>query len=333
MDNNYGQQVLQQAQSSYVHDLQSLDTLRRQGLQGKGEEEQALRKAAEHFESIFMSQLLSSMRQANEVFGSDNPLNTQYTKFYEDMHDQQLSSDLAKHGSLGLADLIVQQLSPGGTSNYTPASLLPVANLETTMAQRGIRVLRDDAQNGAAAEPEILNRIPALKLAAEGSDWSAANPVEFLERLAPFAKQAAENADISPVTVLAQAALETGWGQHVIPTAAGESSNNVFNIKADQRWAGKTAATATVEFYQGVAQREGAQFRAYGSVEESFHDYVNFLQSNPRYQQALETGRDAVQFAEQLQQAGYATDPEYANKIKRIMNSDAMRTIRQQFGF
>ncbi|HLV48296.1 MAG TPA: glucosaminidase domain-containing protein, partial [Aliidiomarina sp.] len=94
-----------------------------------------------------------------------------------------------------------------------------------------------------------------------------------------------------------------------------------------------TAATATVEFYQGVAQREGAQFRAYGSVEESFHDYVNFLQSNPRYQQALETGRDAVQFAEQLQQAGYATDPEYANKIKRIMNSDAMRTIRQQFGF
>src|SRR5690554_4977477 len=331
MDNNYGQQVLQQAQSSYVHDLQSLDTLRRQGLQGKGEEEQALRKAAEHFESIFMSQLLSSMRQANEVFGSDNPLNTQYTKFYEDMHDQQLSSDLAKQGSLGLADLIVQQLSPTGTSNFTPASLLPVANLETTMAQRGIRVIRAPEVQEQPV-PDILNRIPALKLVAEGNDWTSANPVEFLERLAPFAKRAAAEADISPVTVLAQAALETGWGQYVIPNAAGESSNNVFNIKADRRWEGATTATNTVEFEQGTARSEQALFRAYSSVEESFHDYVNFLQSNPRYQQALESGRDAVQFAEQLQQAGYATDPEYANKIKRIMNSDAMLSIRQRFG-
>lgn len=331
MDNNYGQQMLQQAQSSYVHDLQSLDTLRRQGLQGKGEEEQALRKAAEHFESIFMSQLLSSMRQANEIFGADNPLNSQYTKFYEDMHDQQLSSDLAKHGSLGLADLIVQQLSPSGTENYTPASLLKSANLETMMAQRGIRVTRDEINK--AGEPEILSRIPALKLAVEGNDWTAANPVEFLERLAPYAKRAAEDAAISPVTVLAQAALETGWGQHVIPTAAGQSSNNVFNIKADARWDGMTAGTTTVEFEQGVAQREQAQFRAYGSVEESFHDYVNFLQTNPRYQQALEVGRDAGQFAEQLQQAGYATDPDYANKIKRIINSDVMQAIRQQFGF
>lgn len=337
MDNNYGQQMLQQAQSSYVHDLQSLDTLRRQGLQGKGEEEKALRKAAEHFESIFMSQLLTSMRKANEVFGSDNPLNTQYTKFYEDMHDQQLSSDLAKNGSLGLADLIVQQLSPTGSSNFTPASLLPVATLETTMAQRGIRVTRshDDTAPSVHIQPlpDAIHRIPALKLAAEGSDWTSANPTEFLERLAPYAQRAAADANISPVSVLAQAALETGWGQHVVPNSAGESSNNVFNIKADQRWAGATAATTTIEFEQGVAKPEQAQFRAYGSVEESFHDYVNFLQSNPRYQQALKLGHDGVQFAEQLQQAGYATDPEYANKIKRIMNSDAMRAIRQQFGF
>ena len=107
IENNYGHQMLQHAQSSSVLDLQSLDTLRRQGLQGKGAEQKALRQAAEHFESIFMSQLLSSMRKANEIFGADNPLNTQYTKFYEDMHDQQLSSELAKNGSLGLADLIV----------------------------------------------------------------------------------------------------------------------------------------------------------------------------------------------------------------------------------
>src|SRR5690554_4873862 len=326
MDNNYGQQMLQQAQSSYVHDLQSLDTLRRQGLQGKGEEEKALRKAAEHFESIFMSQLLSSMRKANEIFGADNPLNTQYTKFYEDMHDQQLSSELAKSGSLGLADLIVQQLSPAGTSNYTPASLLPVANLDTSMAQRGIRVVRDEAP-AEPAPAELLERIPALRIAMNDEEWQPSSPLEFLQRLAPYAQQAADQANVSPATVLAQAALETGWGQHVIRTPEGRSSNNVFNIKADTRWTGAKVATQTHEYEQGERKQEHALFRAYDSVAESFHDYVNFLQSNPRYQQAIEVGRDAVQFAEQLQQAGYATDPEYATKIKRIINGDAMQAI------
>lgn len=332
MDQHYGQQLLQQAQSSYVHDLQSLDTLRRQGLQGKGEEAQALRQAAEHFESIFMSQLLSSMRQANEIFAADNPLNTQYTKFYEDMHDQQLSANLAKSGSLGLADLIVQQLSPEAQSHYTPASLLPVANLETSLAQRGIRVQRDEVRLGSEATSVLAQRIPALKLALDGHDWRSANPVEFLQRLAPYAKQMAAEAGVSPVTVLAQAALETGWGQYVIATEQGESSNNLFNIKADQRWSGEKTTTLTKEVNQGKEQTETAQFRVYRTVAESFRDYLNFLQSNPRYQQALAVGQDGIQFANALQQAGYATDPDYANKIKRIMHSDAMQAIRQQFG-
>lgn len=332
MDNNYGHQMLQQAQSTSVLDLQSLDALRRQGLQGKGEEQKALRQAAEHFESIFMSQLLSSMRKANEIFGADNPLNTQYTKFYEDMHDQQLSSELAKNGSLGMADLIVQQLSPAGTSNYTPASLLPVANLDTSMAQRGIRVMRDEAPV-EQAPADILERIPALRMAMNDEEWTPSSPQEFLQRLAPYAQQAADQASVSPATVLAQAALETGWGQHVISTPEGGSSNNVFNIKADTGWTGAKVNTQTHEYEQGERTSEQAQFRAYGSVAESFHDYVNFLQSNPRYQKALEAGRDAVQFAEELQQAGYATDPEYASKLKRIINGDAMKMIRQQFGF
>ncbi|RUO43099.1 flagellar assembly peptidoglycan hydrolase FlgJ [Aliidiomarina taiwanensis] len=324
--------MLQHAQSTSVLDLQSLDALRRQGMQGKEAEQKALRQAAEHFESIFMSQLLSSMRKANEIFGADNPLNTQYTKFYEDMHDQQLSSELAKNGSLGLADLIVQQLSPAGTSNYTPASLLPVANLDTSMAQRGIRVVREETPK-EQAPAGILERIPALRMATDDQDWRPASPLEFLQRLAPYAQKAAEQASVSPATVLAQAALETGWGQHVIRTPEGQSSNNVFNIKADTRWTGATVSTQTHEFEDGQRKQEQAHFRAYRSVAESFHDYVSFLQSNPRYQQALEVGRDAIQFAEQLQQAGYATDPEYANKLKRILSGDAMQAIRQQFGF
>lgn len=334
MDLNFGKQMMEQARSHFVHDTASLDDLRRQGLQNT-EDDSALRQAAQHFESIFMSQLLSSMRQANEVFEADNPLNTQYTKFYQDMHDQQLAVELSKTGSLGLADLIVQQLSPKGTENFTPASLLPVDTLSTTLAQRNALTDRPTPYTPEPATTEgnssIRTRIPALAM-ADDPQWQAQGPQDFLERLAPYAQRASEEADISPLTILAQAALETGWGQHVIPTADGQSSNNIFNIKADRRWQGDTAATRTVEYDGTVARTEHARFRAYESVEESFRDYVNFLQTNPRYQQALEVGRDAVRFAESLQEAGYATDPEYANKLKRIINSDAMQAVRAKLG-
>jgi len=293
----------------------------------------ALREAAQHFESIFMNQLLSSMRQANEIFAEGNPLNTQYTKFYQDMQDQQMASELSSQGSLGLADLIVQQLSPQGTENYRPASLLSSPSFTEQLQQRQAQSVapRENHVERYDDEP-VPARIAALRMNEEEGDWQADDPVAFLERLAPFAREAAERANISPLPVLAQAALETGWGRYVIPRADGESSNNVFNIKADGRWQGDTAATRTVEFDGTVARSEQARFRAYGTVAESFQDYVNFLQTNPRYEHALEAGKDAMRFVEQLQDAGYATDPEYANKLKRIMNSDAMQAIRERFG-
>ncbi|MCC5855618.1 MAG: flagellar assembly peptidoglycan hydrolase FlgJ [Idiomarina sp.] len=328
MDRTLGQNMMEQARSHYVHDLQGLDNLRRAGLQNKDDHE-ALREAARHFESIFMGQLLQSMRSANAIFEEDNPLNSNYTNFYRDMHDQQLSMELAQTGSLGLADLIVQQLAPQTAENFTPASLLPQESLAHTMAQRAPR----PPLQAEPAEEARPTRIHALMLRGQEQVWQPQSPVEFLERLAPYAQRAADEADISPMTMLAQAALETGWGQHVIPTADGESSNNIFNIKADRRWDGPTAAARTVEFDGTVAHTENARFRAYDSVDESFRDYVNFLQRNPRYQEALSVGRDAVRFAESLQEAGYATDPDYADKLKRIMNSDAMRAVRERFGF
>src|SRR5690554_6283047 len=259
MDMNFGQQMMDQARSNFVHDTASLDSLRRQGLENK-DDQSALREAAKHFESIFMNQLLASMRKANAVFEADNPLNSQYTKFYQDMHDQQMSMELSKNGSLGLADLIVQQLSPQGTENYTPANLLPADSLATTLAQRQART------PAPTAEP-LAARIPALAI-ADDPNWKPESPEAFLERLAPYAQQAAERANVSPLTMLAQAALETGWGQHVIAKPDGQSSNNVFNIKADRRWQGDAASTRTVEYDGTVARTEQARFRAYGSVEE-----------------------------------------------------------------
>ncbi|RTE86157.1 MULTISPECIES: flagellar assembly peptidoglycan hydrolase FlgJ [Gammaproteobacteria] len=342
MNDNLSNHTLEQARAGFVHDLQGLDSLRSRGLNNQNDQS-ALREAAKHFESIFMNQLLSSMRSANEVFAEGNPLNTQYTKFYQDMQDQQMAVELSQSGSLGLADLIVQQLSPQGNDQYTPAELLPTASfgeqlartrqfanspapMQSNQNERSNYVERYDQDEPTPA------RVSSLRLTENGDAWQAGDPVAFLERLAPYAQQAADEANISALPVLAQAALETGWGRYVVPRSDGESSNNVFNIKADRSWDGDRAATRTVEFDGTVARSEQAQFRAYQSVAESFRDYVNFLQSNPRYEQALEAGRDAIRFVEGLQDAGYATDPEYANKLKRIMNSDAMQMIREQFG-
>ena len=127
-----------------------------------------------------------------------------------------------------------------------------------------------------------------------------------------------------PKALLAQAALETGWGKAVIRKPDGSSSFNLFNIKADHRWQGGQVGKLTLEYRDGVAVKEQASFRAYDSYAHSFEDYTDFLQRQPRYREALEAGIDSSAFVERLQKAGYATDPEYAGKIKRIVNSELM---------
>ncbi|MCC5880376.1 MAG: flagellar assembly peptidoglycan hydrolase FlgJ [Idiomarina sp.] len=335
---------LEQARSNSVYDLQQLDQLRQRGLSN---DESALRAAAQQFEALFMNQLMKSMRQANKVFeDEENPLSSRDVEFFQDMHDNQMTSELSSQGSLGLADLMVQQLSPHGTANHTPASMLPAnrvggsvhmtensnrthAEISASMQQREEASVPYQAATGTRDEA-INGRSDRMNLS--GSEWRPANPKEFLETLAPYAKQAAEQAGIAPESVLAQAALETGWGRHVIAKGDG-STNNLFNIKADSRWQGEQAKTLTTEYYEGKPQRENALFRAYDSVAESFSDYVEFLQGNPRYEQALQVGRDGHQFVEALQQAGYATDPSYARKLQTIMQSDAMQNVREKFGF
>lgn len=151
------------------------------------------------------------------------------------------------------------------------------------------------------------------------------SPEEFIEKLWPVAKGLADEKGINPQAVIAQAALETGWGKHVIQQANGNSSHNLFGIKADSRWKGEVAKVNTLEYRNGIAQKERAPFRVYDSFEESIKDYLYFVNDNSRYEHAVKNGQSLKNYSEGLQDAGYATDPKYAQKIQRIANGDLLK--------
>ena len=181
----------------------------------------------------------------------------------------------------------------------------------------------------AAAEKEL----PALKASMPGlvtAKMSFDSPESFVRQLWSMAEKAAQKIGVTPEVILSQAALETGWGKHVIAKTDQASSHNLFNIKADSRWDGETASIGTVEYRNGVAVKEQAKFRVYESYQDSFNDYIDFLQTQPRYQDALQNTADPEAFIEGLHKAGYATDPAYADKIKRIMNSETLAQASPQ---
>jgi peptidoglycan hydrolase FlgJ len=278
---------------------QGMESLR---AMGRDRDPEALREVARQFESMFVHQMLKNMRSANEVFGQDSFLNSSETQFHQEMFDQQLSLELTAGRGLGLADALYQHmLQAYGHHLEVPA------NTPSTLASTPF-------QNDWVGAP-----------ATGGKTRMAESPQEFVTALMPYAQEAAAELNVNADVLLAQAALETGWGRHVIHTGDGQSSHNLFNIKADRRWGGDSVNVSTLEYRDGLAQQERADFRRYQSYAESFSDYIEFLQNNPRYQRALEVGHDSVAYAEELQKAGYATDPEYANKIKRLLNSEVIR--------
>ena len=147
---------------------------------------------------------------------------------------------------------------------------------------------------------------------------------DFVRQLHPYAEQAAKELGVEPKVILAQAALETGWGRSLIKNSNGSNSFNLFNIKADKSWQGKQAQVPTLEFEQGIAKKVNAGFRSYASFQESFQDYVDFIKSNPRYGDALKQAGNGDRYLHELQRAGYATDPNYANKVMSIYHGNTM---------
>ncbi len=144
---------------------------------------------------------------------------------------------------------------------------------------------------------------------------------DFVNRLRPYAEIAAKELGVEANVLLSQAALETGWGKSVIKASDGASSYNLFNIKANKSWKGAQQKVETIEYKDGVARKEMAGFRAYSSYQESFDDYVNFIKTNPRYRTAIKMAGKPERYMHELQQAGYATDPNYAKKVMKIYQS------------
>jgi flagellar protein FlgJ len=288
----------------FIHDIANLDKLRQKAVGGdENSEREALTAAAKQFESIFTSMLFKSMRDANSTFES-GLMDSQNQQFYRQMMDEQMASELSSSGSLGLADMIVAQLTSGSVENPNAASR--EADFEALMNK--IDHVRQSRRENAELAPVT---------ATASTPTSFESPESFVTSMKPYAEKAARALGVDSSLLLAQAALETGWGQKVVSNGRG-SSNNLFNIKADKSWGGDKVATQTLEYHQGVPVKEKAAFRSYSNFEESFNDYVRFLNDNPRYTMALRHQGNNEQFIHGIHQAGYATDPQYANKVLRV---------------
>ncbi|MFQ3235299.1 MAG: flagellar protein FlgJ [Paraglaciecola sp.] len=301
--------------SRNVNDIQGLDTLRRAAQSG---DDGALKEAAQQFEAIFVQMMLKSMRKAQDVMADkDSPFNSEQVKFYRGMHDQQMATDMSSNGSIGLAEIIVKQLGKG-TEGFTPASVIRNDGNLSNINRHTIKAV-DQAQQAVLTKP--VTDMSGYKEAAFDS------PEAFISELLPAAKAAAEELGLDPKAMLAQAAVETGWGKYMMHNAQG-NTHNLFGIKADARWQGDKAIVNTLEFEQGLATPKKAEFRAYSSFADAMDDYVSFVKENPRYEQALTSSAEPKRYFEQLQQAGYATDPGYANKVLAVLNSAPLSEMK-----
>lgn len=285
---------------------------------GRKNDPEALREISKKFESMFVQQMLKSMRDANAVFGEDNVFSSKETEFHQEMMDQQMVLNLTSGEGIGLAKTMFQQMQQ-----------LYGHPVEPGAQSDAIKTLERNLRIAPSIKP-LASALNEASLSAQGSVRAAKKSAvaqsqeEFLAKMKPHAEKAAAELKVGSDVLLAQAALETGWGKHLIHDTQGKNTFNIFNIKANG-WQGKSVAVNTLENKQGVTLQERASFRQYDDYAQSFADYVSLIKNNARYKDALAAGGDSNAYAEALQKAGYATDPNYAEKIKSILNSDSIR--------
>jgi flagellar protein FlgJ len=318
--------------ASYA-DFNSLRGLKTKAIQDKGA---ALVEVAKQFEQIYLDMLLKNMRSANESFASeDSPLSSSDVKFYQGMYDEQITSNLSNaKSSLGLTDLIVKQLS-GHKQLLTPTQMkMPNEThaYQVNVEKKEEKLIFDMAarrvsSNSYRAVDALVKQISETKVApevnteAELGDFDS--PRDFVEKLLPLARKAAKKIDIDPRVLISQAALETGWGKFISKGEDGVNSKNLFNIKANN-WKGDKVSITTHEYHDGVKLKITDDFRAYDNFEDSFDDYVKLITTNSRYSDAVSVTDNPVKYLEELQKAGYATDPLYASKIQDIFNRNTV---------
>jgi flagellar protein FlgJ len=287
-------------------------------LSAKQNSPDALKRAAQQFEALFMNIMTKSMR-AN---GGESLLDNQDTKLYTELLDQQYAQKISAGRGLGLADALVQQLTRNQVSPQDAEVSAAPLPIQRGTAQKAFS-LPGNAQTPLPIAP---NNAVTIKPLSDSPNSAPPSPKEFVNHFLPHAKATARELGVQPQAILAQAALETGWGKRQIKLADGSPSHNVFGIKAGADWRGPVAQVRTTEYVRGVAQQRVEKFRAYASDEAAFRDYAALLKNAPRYRGVLNAD-SAASFAQGLQQAGYATDPRYAAKIASIAQGPQLHAV------
>jgi flagellar protein FlgJ len=250
---------------------------------------EAISAVAQQVEALFLQMMLKSMRDAT----SADAAGSNEMGMYQDMFDKQVALSISQHTDLGIGRLLKRQLQ--GKSTAAPIKLSSDAPAAAVRA--------------AAAEAAL-----------------AQTPAQFVHRVLPSIERVAGELGVDPMGILAQAALETGWGQRMPRNADGSPSNNLFGIKAGDEWTGARATADTMEVTHGVATARRVSFRSYASIEQSVSDFAGLLKNSPRYRDVLAAGGDTGAFVARLGQSGYATDPDYANKLNQILGSDTLQS-------
>ena len=281
---------------------------------------QAIHAIAQQVDALFLQMMLKSMRDASAGQGEAD---SNEMGMYQDMFDKQVALTLSQHQGLGIGTALTRQLSNAAAA--APAGA-PAAGTPATGAARGAPA--SGAATPAAGAPAAggaAQSAPAPTSSASPSTSMLQSATQFVSEVLPTIQRAANALGVSPLGMLAQAALETGWGQRMPRNADGTPSLNMFGIKADEGWAGARAVASTVEFSGGVATQRQTAFRAYGSIQESVSDFANLLKGSHRYRSAVAAGGNAQAYVNSIGQSGYATDPEYANKLNDILNGSTLR--------
>lgn len=318
-------------------------------LKARGDSDEAARAVARQFEGLFVQQMLSAMRAAAEI---DSGEHSSYMDFYREMYDKQLAQTIAGQDRLGVAKLIMQQLPGAAATSAAPSAAHNGAALGPIPARAAAAAMPSAAPEPAAATPPAAPEPGARTIAAaapaeSGSAGVRVNrvvdddfaelaqieqanrrwrePHNFVADLLPEAQRAARQLGVSAELLLAQAALETGWGKHTMKFDDGRSSNNLFGIKAGPEWRGGALSRPSLEYSDGVLANKISRFRAYASPADSLDDYVEFIQSSPRYRKALASAHDDAAYIREIQRAGYATDPNYADKVIGILRGDLLQ--------
>lgn len=349
--------IQSQHQAANVYtDINALQGIRQLG---KDDKDAALMEVAKQFESMFLNMMLSSMRQANQVFKEDSLFSSSESDFYQKMYDDQIALSLSGSQGTGLAKVIHRQM----LANYGMQQDKPELNHDQlrrhdSSLNKAIEQVNDILGTSAAEEPEREARpaqadrsdvpavstatatrsvpsvaMPSVITAASGEGVKGqqfATPQAFVAALYPHAQKIGQQLQVDPKAIVAQAALETGWGKHMISDQQGNNSFNFFGIKADSRWHGDKVDIMTHEYRGGVRMNEKASFRSYASLSDGLADYARFLSDNKRYENAVGQGLTGKHYGHELQKAGYATDPAYGHKINRISAGAIMTNALQQ---